>query len=388
MADNVFRRGETWYIRYEEPRGLDGKRHQRMVSCKGMTKRQAEQKLRDVLTSIANGGYVEPDNMTLAQFLEKWLADYAKTSVGAKTYERYSEIVRQHIIPNLGALPLRKLRPLHIQEYYTKALKSGRLNGKGGLSARSVLHIHRLLHRAFVQAAKWQLLTTNPVDCVEPPKVRRPEMVTVTAEQISQLLQAAQGTVFYAPVALAATTGMRRGEILALRWEDVDFERSAIRISRSLGQTKAGIFFKEPKTPESRRTIAVSRYTLNILEKHKEDQRSEKSAMGTAYQDQGLVCAMPDGSPISPQYVSDNFRWVVKRAGLPHMTFHGLRHSQATILIASGVPVKVVSEMLGHSNTSITQDLYTHVLPTMQRQAADTLDRLLSAANEDLLTPG
>lgn len=171
---------------------------------------------------------------------------------------------------------------------------------------------------------------------------------------------------------------MRRGEILGLKWDDIDLTTGKLTLRRSLGQTRAGLIVKDPKTHGSRRTILLPKVAVNKLIAHKGCQAIEKAQLGKAYNDKGLVCAQPDGNLVLPDYISNNFRFVVKRAGLPYMRFHDLRHSAATMLIKSGVPVKVVSERLGHSTIAITQDIYTHVLPDMQQQAADMVDSLFS----------
>jgi integrase len=384
MNGRVFRRSKSgpWIIRYDLPAGQNEKRQQKQESCPGLTKKQAEHKLRDTITAINNGTFVLPSKMTVGGYLNKWLEDYATNSVGPKTFERYAQFIHQHIIPALGDKYLDKLRPIDIQEYYSEALKTGRLDGKGGLSALTVLHIHRLLHKALVQAVKWQMLVRNPVDAAEPPRIERKEMKVISGDQITQLIATTEGTMFFIPVLLAVTTGMRRGEIMGLKWDDIDLNTGCLTLRRAVIQIGEKLMFKAPKTQGSRRTIVLPKAAIAGLKAHKEQQDAEKRLFGEGYQKNDLVCAMPDGQPIPPDDISNKFRWIVKRAGLPYMRFHDLRHTSATILIASGVPVKVVSERLGHCNTSITQDIYTHVLPNMQQQAADVMDALLEWKEE------
>lgn len=392
MKGHVRPRGkDTWsivlYIGKE-----DGQSKYKWHSFKGSEK-EANKELRRLLHEMDTGGYVEPANMTVAVYLEKWLADYAETNVTGKTLERYRQIVRNNLIPELGRHKLPKLQPLHIQSAYTYWLKEGRQKPitekledgtvkiiEAGLSAQTVLHFHRVLHEALKQAVRWQLLARNPADAVEPPKIQRKEMKIIAREDVEQLLEACSGSIFYMPVLLAVCTGMRRGEILALQWGDIDLDAGYLSVCRSLEQTKEGLAYKEPKTDRSRRRIDLPDLAVRALRKHKGEQAQLKLLQGEGYQDNGLVCCQDDGWPIPPDYLSDIFRFKVKAAGLEHIRFHDLRHTHATILLQEGVHAKVVSERLGHSNIGITLDTYSHVIPTMQAEAARTLDNALRTA--------
>ena len=380
MKGHIRPRGKgTWAIVLDLGKDGSGKRHQKWHTVKG-TKRDAEREMTKLLNDLNTGTYVEPAKLTLREYLEKWLEDYARANVTAKTFERYAEIVHQNLVPALGHLQLSKIQPLHIQDYYSKALKKGRKDGKGGLSARTVLHHHRILHEALRQAVKWLLLGRNPADAVEPPRPPGIEMTALNEAEAHQLMEAARPTRLHVPVVLAITTGMRRGEILALRWQDIDMDAGTLAVRQSLEQTKAGLAFKQPKTNKGRRVVALPPLAIDTLRRHKAGQAKVRLAMGPAYEDQGLVCAQPNGQPWRPDGITSSFHNLVKAAGLPAIRFHDLRHTHASLLLRQGIHPKVVSERLGHSTISITLDTYSHVLPGMQQEAARKLDELLARA--------
>lgn len=326
------------------------------------------------------GAYVEPSRITLGDYLGRWLEDYARPNVAAKTFERYSEIVRLHLIPSLGHHVLSKLQPLHIQRYYSEALASGRRDGKGGLSPQTVLHHHRVLREALQQGVKWLLLGRNPADAVEPPRARPREMRALNEAATARLLTAAEGTRLFIPILLAASTGMRRGEILGLRWKDVDLEGATLAVRQSLEQTAAGLSFKQPKTAKSRRVVALPAFTVEGLKQHRARQATERLALGAAYTDNGLVCPAADGAPWRPNAFSAAFVALIRKTTLQAVRFHDLRHTHATQLLRNGIHPKVVSERLGHATVGITLDVYSHVMPGMQEEAALRTDVALRAA--------
>ena len=372
----------SWAIVIDKGRGPDGRRLQTWRTVHG-TKRDAERERTRLLHELNTGAYVEPAKLTVAEYLEQWLRDCAEPKVSAKTFERYEEVVRRHLVPALGQHRLDKLQPLHIQAYYSSALKNGRLDGKGGLSAQTVVHHHRIFRQALGQAVRWQLIVRNPADAVDPPRPRRQEMPALDDDQIAQLLEAAKGTSCYIAVLIAVTTGLRRGEVLALRWQDVDLDKGTLAVRQTLEQTKKfGLTFKEPKSQKSRRVVALPAILVEELRKHRRKQSKQRLALRRAYQDHGLVCPRDDGSPQSPDALSAAFPHLVSRAGVPRMRFHDQRHTHATQLLIHGVHPKVVSERLGHANIGITLDTYSHVLPGMQEDAACRVDAALRAALE------
>jgi integrase len=370
----------SWELRFDMGVDASGKRQQKNVTFRG-TKREAQAELNRILHELATGLYAAPSKMTVADYLTRWLKDYAGPKVAPKTFERYQEIVRIHLTPDLGHHALTAIRPLHIQAAYTKALESGRKDGKGGLSAQTVLHHHRILREALEQAVKWQLLARNPADAVEPPRPGQKEMNALDEEQTVRLLKAAEGTRLYVPVVLAIATGLRRGELLGLRWADLNLEAGTLTVNRTLQVTRKGISYKEPKTRRSRRTIPLPAFAVEVLLRHKGKQAETKLRLGPAYHDNGLVIAGEDGRPLDANnHLTKAFPAFVKSLGLPHLRFHELRHSHASQLLKRGIPVGAVSERIGHARTSTTLDIYGHVLAGQHDLAAKEIHDALRDA--------
>lgn len=304
---------------------------------------------------------------TLSEYLTTWLADYAKPNVTGKTYERYERIVEHNIKPHLGHIRLCDLKPTEIQRFYSLLLREGRKKG-GGLSPLTVQHVHRLLRKTLHQAVRWEILDRNPADGADSPRVPRKEMHALDREGLTRLLALLRGNKLYLPVLLAATTGMRRGEIMALRWSDIDLDGRVLRVARSLQQTKAGLEFKEPKSVRGRRNIRLAQATIDALKTH-------RKAIDTG--DSGLVVCRPDGTPWPPDQLSAEFHLFAKRNGFA-IRFHDLRHTHASNLLRDGVPVNVVSQRLGHAEPAITLNVYSHVLPGMQEEAAAKVDAMMA----------
>lgn len=303
---------------------------------------------------------------TLSEYLTTWLADYAKPNVTGKTYERYERIVEHNIKPHLGHVRLCDLKPLQIQSFYTLLLREGRKKG-GGLSPLTVQHVHRLLRKALHQAVRWEILDRNPADGADSPRVPRKEMHALDCEGLTRLLGLLRGHKLYLPVLLAATTGMRRGEICALRWSDCALDARTLRVARSLQQTRAGLEFKEPKSLRGRRNIQLAQATIDAL-------KAQRVAHDTG--DSGLVVCRPDGTPYPPDQLSAEFHTFARRNDFT-IRFHDLRHTHASNLLRDGVPVNVVSQRLGHAEPAITLNVYSHVLPGMQEEAAAKIDLMM-----------
>lgn len=382
MKGHVKKRGNTWSIVYDLGRDIDGKRRQKW---KGgfRTRRVADAALNKILHELNSGAYVEPSRTSVADYLRKWLKDYAKHHVSGRTYVRYEEIVEKHLIPVFGRNVLAELRPAQISAYYSEALTNGRLNGKGGLSPKTVRQHHAVLRKALENAVQWQMINRNPAAAVSPPKTKNKEMAALNDSQIAELLQSAEGTQHYLPVLLAVTTGMRRGEIFGLRWQDVDLDRATLCVRRTAEVVNGKVSFKEPKTQKGRRVIDLLPLTVEALRSHRRAQAEIRVQLGASYQDNGLICCRADGSPINADTFTKAFGQIVKKTGLPHCRFHDLRHSHATSLLVQGIHPKIVSERLGHANINITLDTYSHVLPGLQKEAALKLNDSLAAAIEN-----
>ncbi|MCP1931804.1 tyrosine-type recombinase/integrase [Bradyrhizobium elkanii] len=367
-----------WAIILDQRDPATGKRKRKWHSFKG-TKRQAEVECARLVTAITGGTYQEPNKVTLGDFLSRW-TDHIKSQVSPKSHERYAGIVNQNIKPLLGAVLITKLKPNQISEAYTKALSGGRKDDKeGGLAPRTVGHMHRVLKQALGQAVRWELIPRNPADAVDPPKVDWKPMQTYDLPQTAELIEAVRGTPIFIPALLAVLCGLRRGEICALRWRNVDLNAGQISVVESLEQTKAGLRFKSPKSGKGR-TVALSETVVAELRAYRAQRAQESLKLGIGLPDDALVIAHADGSIVQPIYVSQQWARLIAKTSLARLRFHDLRHAHATHLLANGVHPKVASERLGHSKVGITLDLYSHVIPGMQEDAAATVDAALKAA--------
>ena len=354
-----------------------GKRRRKWHSFKG-TKREAQIECSRLISEISGGAYIEPAKTTVGQFLDRWL-EHMKTQVAPRTHERYSELARKSIAPLLGNLLLPKLQPARISAAYAKALAEGRRDGKGGLSPRTVGHMHRILRQALQQAMRWQILARNPADAVRPPKVERSKMRALDPSETAALLDALHSTRLFMPVLLAITTGMRRGEITALRWRAVDLANAQLAVIASAEQTASGVREKETKSGRAR-TVSLTGLALEELCRHKARQAEELLRLGIRQTDDMHVVAQIDGQPLMPQSLTHEFSRFIASNTLPRIRFHDLRHTHATQLLASGVHPKIAQERLGHANIGTTLDLYSHVMPGMQTDAASRVDVALRAA--------
>ena len=312
---------------------------------------------------------------TTAGFLSEWLESIAH-SVRPRTWHRYSEYVALHVIPTLGDVELAALRPQQIQSLYSKKIAEG-------LSPRSVLHLHRVLHRALAQAHRWGLVEVNPAELVDPPRPEAREMRALSPAEARRLLATASGDRLEALYVLAITTGMRQGELLGLRWRDVDVAGRSLRITGSLQYVPGrGLQVAAPKTARSRRNVLLSEIGASALAAHRQRQFAERRTRRD-WEEHDLVFPNQRGCPIYATNLMDrSFAVLLEQAEIPRIRFHDLRHTAATLLLGQGVHPKVVSEMLGHTNTSITLDLYSHATPTMQREAAGAFDRLLATPQD------
>jgi integrase len=272
-----------------------------------------------------------------------------------------------------------RLRPEQISQAYAQALASGRRDGKGGLSPRTVHHMHRILKQALGQGVKWGLLKRNPCDAVDPPRVEKREMMTFDTAQSADALSEMRRTRFLIAYLLAAICGLRRGEIAALRWKNVDLDAGILKIVQTTRQIGKAVSYKPVKNTKGR-PVALSGLMLEELKAHRAKQAEELLRFGVKLSGESFVFAQPDGSPIKPGSVTNEWKRLVKKHVLPRIRFHDLRHTHATAMLASGVHPKIASERLGHSSIAITLDLYSHVLPNMQADAIQTMDNELRAA--------
>ncbi len=313
------------------------------------------------LNRLREGIYVGDDKLRLGKFLDRYMQDVAKNSLRPRSYERHYSLVRNHIKPELGNIKLNSLRPDQVQSFYTKKLNEG-------LSKRTVQYIHAVLHKALDQALKWGLVVRNVTDLVEKPKPKRKEFTTWSADEVNRFLEAVSDHRWYPIYTLAVYTGMRQGEILGLHREDMNLEKGVINVRHQISVIPGqGLAISEPKSEKARRPITLPPTALDKLHTYFE-------LIGV---DSGLVFTTSTGNPISPRNILRHFKSVVKETGLPEIRFHDLRHTHATLLLAAGVHPKVVQERLGHSQISLTLDTYSHVIPSLQTEAADQFEAIL-----------
>jgi integrase/predicted RNA-binding Zn-ribbon protein involved in translation (DUF1610 family) len=331
------------------------------------------------LVAVAQANFVPASRLTLREFLrDEWLPTI-KGTLRPTTYESYKGLCADHVIPRLGFVQLQKLCAAQINGLYAYLLNEGRIRGKGGLSPSSVRRVHAALRRACRDAVRWGRLTTNPAACADPPKssAEHSEQAVWNADQLQGFLASVAGDRLFALWRLLAMTGMRRGEALGLRWEDLDMGQGSLSIRRALVPVNGVAQISEPKTRRGRRTIAIDPETLEALKAHAARQADERGASGEAWLESGNVFVRPSGEALQPFAVSKAFHQLSAAACLPRVRLHDLRHTYATVALATGINPRIVSGRLGHSTVALTLDVYSHVLPQQDREAAELIAGLL-----------
>ena len=382
-SGNIKRRSNSWRIKYEIGRGPDGKRQTRYRTVRG-TRADAKAALVKALAAVEAGTHADPGKLTVADQLRAWRDGRARMRGSPKTHERWTEIIDLHLIPALGSVRLRDLGKDAIEAYFAEALASGRRDGKGGLAHRTVSH-HRTVLSMAMKAAVPALLPRNVVGDADLPQPDAAsagnddfedleEREVLDEKSARDLLGAVKDTRLYAPVLVALTTGMRRGELLGLRWRDVDLDGAVLRVRTSLEQTKGGLRLKAPKTKAGRRTITLPLVTVEALREHRRTQLEERFALGLGRPE--MVFTRYDGELVNPRNFSKEYRRIAKAAGVD-VTFHALRHTHASELLRKGVSIAAVSKRLGHSKISTTLNIYAHALPGEQDEAAALMDAAL-----------
>jgi integrase len=337
----------------------------------GRKYKDVERKLAEAMGDAAKGIYFDDENQSLAQYMERWLEDSARGDLGHRAYHNYKLQIRRHISPAFGRLKLSKLTAAHIQSLYAAKLRDG-------LKPSSVRYIHAVLHRALEQAVRFNLIPFNPAARVDPPKIRQEEITPLDAEQARKFLHAARGNRFEALYVLSLTTGLRMGEALGLRWSDIDLDAGTLRVNRQVQRMRGGggLVFSEPKNA-SRRTLELPHRAVEALRSHRKKQ-AEEMLRATDYEDSGLVFATGKGTPIDAQNIVNRyFKPLLKRAELPDIRWHDLRHTYATLLLARGTHPTYVQKSLGHASVQLTLDRYSHWMPSMGRNTAEGIDEAL-----------
>jgi len=364
MNGSIRKRGKgTWELTISLGRNSDGKLLRKYANIKG-TKGEAQKKLRELLTTLDKGMPLDISKATVGEFLGLWLKDYAETNTTPRTLEGYQEKIRNYILPNIGQVPIAKLTPQNVQSIYASMMERE-------LSPRTALHVHRILREALSHAMKWGLLTRNVCDAVDPPRAYHKEMVAWDTPDVQKFLDVAVGHRYGPVFFLALYTGMRRSELLGLRWSAVDLARKSLSVTQTLQCIKGkGLVATQPKTYRSRRLVTLPPSAAAFLSGLKVRQRQEREGIGLEWNDSDYVSSNFDGTPFHPNTMSKAFSKLIKKAELPQVRLHDLRHTHATIMLKQGADPKTISERLGHSSVVITLDTYAHVLPGMQEAAA------------------
>ena len=366
---SIYRDGDRWIaaIFVQDPAGKTVKR-----KFSGKTRKEVAARLAQAKQSTERNLPVASEKLTTGEFLQRWLEDAAKPTIRPKTYLSYEQSVRLHLAPALGKIPLVKLTPLDVQSYITRKLKSG-------LSPRTVQYHRTILRRALHIAESWGFVPRNVARLTLPPKVPRHELSPFTPEQARAFLGQIAGDRMSAVYVIALSMGLRQGEILALRWQDVDFEEGALTVRATLQRLNGEPVLSDTKTAKSRRKLAMPEGVMGALRAHRVRQAEERLRIGPYWEGErwGLVFTDELGRPFSEYTLRRQFAAHIKAAGLPHQRFHDLRHAAATFMLTQGVPLRVAMEVLGHSQIHVTANTYSHVMPELKQDAADRVGDLL-----------
>lgn len=342
----------------------------------GDTKKQVEERVRQLVNHVADGSPPQSRSPQLAAFLVQWLKAVRPT-LRPSTYESYEYVARLHLVPTIGRITLEKLSVDHVASLIANKQDEGRH------SATTVRYVLLILRNALSKAVRWGLVGRNVANLVDPPRISHKDVRVLSPEETKKLLDAARGEPIEGLVFLAVSTGVRLGEALGLQWSDIDLDRRQLRINKALQRVSGqGLVLIETKTHRSRRTLVLPVKTAEALRAHRVHQAQLRRAAGSAWAAKDFVFTSSNGQPLDQRNVLRMFRRVLRKAKLPRMRFHDLRHSCASLLFAQHIPARVVMETLGHSRISVTMDTYTHVMPALMQDAADAMDRSLSSGNE------
>lgn len=369
MSGNITRRGKSsWRIKYELPRDpATGERRIGYETVRGK-RADAEKALREILYKFDHGVAVDPSTLTISDYLHGWLSDVAPRKVAPKSLERYRGLIRHQIEPHLGTILLQKLRPADVDKWLLAL-------GGTGISIRSVRHAHGVLRSALAHAAAIELVERNVCKIISPPKQARTEIEILSADQVANTVRRLDGHPFRTLAVFAIGTGARRGEIAGLCWSDLNLDGATVRIERSIEQTKEGLRIKLPKTAAGRRTISLPTSTVNALRDHRRQTLETRMQLGLGtLPPDAPVFGTIEGQLLSPHLITNRWRRAVKNRKLPQVSFHALRHSHASALIAAGLDVVAVSRRLGHASPALTLGVYSHLFENSDDRAAAAID--------------
>jgi integrase len=371
MRGHVHRRGAGWgYVADVGVDPVTGRRRQRTKSG-FKTKREAEQAVRAVLDEVRVGAYVPPSTETVGEYLAGWL-ERAKPNLRRTTWDGYRKDVT-HLTSRLGSISLQELKPVQLEACYAELAISGGMRGQG-LSAKTIGNAHAVLRRALGDAERLGLVSRNPARLARPPKAENVEMPTWTSEELGRFLESVREDRLYSAFVVLATTGMRRGELLGLRWADLDLGAGHLSVKQTITASNYVVIVGPTKTARSRRRIQLDPVTIESLRRHRTAQAAERLVAGSEWQSKDLVFCQPNGEPVHPDRFTRYFRRQMSKVDVtPIRGPHDLRHTWATLALKAGVHPKVVSDRLGHSTISITLDIYSHVTPSLDADAANAV---------------
>lgn len=367
MKGSVKKEGNSWYYVFSLENEVNGKRKQKKK--RGFkTKKEAQKALAEAINDLNKGTFIEQSNIKYNDYLDQWFLTKQNT-IGVQTVKVYKDFIQKRIKPTLGNFTLSKLSTIQIQTVVNNLYEEG-------LSSSTVKKVYEIIRNSLEHAVDFELVPKNVASKVKLPKANKKEMNVWNGEEVNKFLEFAKDNPSYIVFYLALTTGMRQGEILGLRWKDVDLDKGLIKINQTLSHD-GKIFISGAKTKSSLRTINLSLSGIKVLKVRKLAVSKEKLSFGPIYQDFDLVVCTQHGTPFNPANIRRTFKRIIKMADVPDIRFHDLRHTHATLLLSKGVNVKVISERLGHSNIKVTLDTYSHVLPSMQEEVARKLDEII-----------
>ena len=377
MKGSIIRRGRGWRIGYyTSKRDLKTGDKIRVWETVYGSKSEAQRRLREALSQLDKGLYVKPTKLTVGQWLDEWLNSHA-AALSPRTRVSYEMIVRQHLKPALGHILLPELEPRHLEAFYAKHQADGRVDGKGALSPTTVRYCHSLLRESLAHAVRLGVLGRNVAEVASPPRKARRTMIALSVDDVHRFLSAASESPLYPFFATLVYTGTRRGEALALRWSNLDLDSMTLTVVESAFKLNGQWHFKEPKTASGKRGIDLPPRLVLLLKHYKETEENRRLMLGGALTENDLVFSYPDGRPLDPSSASHSFKKIARRAGLPHLRLHDLRHGHATIMLQSGVDAKTLADRLGHSSVRTTLDVYCHPTSSLQKEAAQRFEDFL-----------
>lgn len=382
MKGSITRRGKSsWRIKFDLEPGPGGKRRSRYVTLRG-TKKEAEAKRIELLAAVGKGTFVEPSKVTVIEHVRARLKQWRSAGeIGDKTHERYSELIENQIARfPIAGMKLQELKPLNVEAWHTDLRTNGSVRG-GGISARTIGHAHKVLSKALREAVKFDLATRNAAskEGQTAPKVEAQDVEIIDADRLPDMLAKLKGRAIYPKAVTALFTGLRRGELLAMRWSRTDVDKKVVQVREALEETKAGIAFKRPKTEAGVRDVTLPDVVVDALREHRREQLEQRMALGLGkLPDDALVFPALDGGPCSPRQLSGDWREVRDVAGVGDVTWHALRHSHVSMLIDAGIDVVKISKRIGHANPAITLKIYAKQFAKRDAVSAAAINAALS----------